>query len=146
LPGPALEPLGISRKVDHMFDLSGPRSDRPPGATAADGTVRTGSEAEPPSAPPTPPVLLDLPDGQQLRVLLLEQWQSPDGRWWLTVEIQAWAHVREGQRDRSEPAPFTVTAAASHVHRIEGVSYSAVRTHRYRPAAAAPHRGLRSST
>jgi hypothetical protein len=117
-----------------MFEDSVPRAAEARSAMGDDNAgARTGGEAEPPSAAPAPPVLLDLPDGQQLRAALLGQWQSPDGGWWLDVEIQAWAHVRERERDRSEPAPVIVTAAARHVHKIADTSYAGVPTRRYRP-------------
>ncbi|MFH8371383.1 hypothetical protein [Streptomyces sp. NPDC018031] len=74
-------------------------------------------------------------DGQVLTGRLLERWQAPSGTWFYTVSVTLWASVqtRDGQVV-AEPADTIFDAPATHVHRIEGVSYEAVPTRRGREA------------
>ncbi|MGM9349779.1 DUF6233 domain-containing protein [Streptomyces salinarius] len=81
----------------------------------------------PSSLPPSPPVLVVLPDGQELRGLLHARGQFPQGGWMYWVGLAMWADVPE--TEAVEPREYRGWLTADQTRPLPGVSYAAVPTH-----------------
>jgi hypothetical protein len=82
------------------------------------------------------PVLLELPDQQQIRGTVLSRRREPSG-WWYEVEVQLWTRTQTADgRTMAEPGPVACWAPANACTPIEGQDYSAVLTQR--PDVGAP--------
>ncbi|MGW8358307.1 DUF6233 domain-containing protein [Streptomyces wedmorensis] len=82
-----------------------------------------------------PPIIVILPDAQEVRGRLHARRQTKDG-WHYQVGILIW---RDGTESIAEPAEQRMWVAPGHVRPIPGVSYAHVPTHRL-SAAGTPSR------
>ncbi|MFF3460469.1 DUF6233 domain-containing protein [Streptomyces sp. NPDC002730] len=85
------------------------------------------------SAAPPPPVLVVLPDGQELCGRLHER-QQTSRAWMYRVGLPMWQTTAEAW---VEPAEYVVWVPADYVRPIEDVDYDQVPTHRLPAAPAA---------
>ncbi|WP_434599807.1 hypothetical protein [Streptomyces sp. A5-4] len=71
-----------------------------------------------------PPVQVLLPDGQEVRALLLAKVQVGDGSWWFEVTLPLWSQLisREG-RVTHTPADAVFLAPAKVVTPVDGQNY-----------------------
>ncbi|MEU5108175.1 DUF6233 domain-containing protein [Streptomyces sp. NPDC021354] len=74
-----------------------------------------------------PPVRIELPDGQEIVGRLIRRWESEDG-WAYRVAVPLWGSVQRDGRDVLEPVDQELDVPASHVERVDGVSYRGVPT------------------
>ncbi|HET6860822.1 MAG TPA: hypothetical protein VFH94_27455 [Streptomyces sp.] len=105
----------------------------------------TSWDGEIPDAPAEtgPPVRVRLPDGQDVRALLLAKVQNADGSWWFEVSLPLWSRLidRDG-RTTHTPADTVFLAPAALVTPVDGQDYRGTPVRRD-PAAvrrAARHR------
>ncbi|MFE2611590.1 DUF6233 domain-containing protein [Streptomyces mirabilis] len=90
--------------------------------------------ADTPPEPEPPPIIVVLPDGQEVTGRLQERQQVP-GTWLYKVAVPAWQNTPSGQ---VEPAWYVVwVQAPDRVKPVPGVSYDGVPTTRLPPPTTA---------
>ncbi|WP_434597950.1 hypothetical protein [Streptomyces sp. A5-4] len=71
-----------------------------------------------------PPVTVLLPDGQEVRALLLAKVQSGDGSWWYEVTLPLWSQLIDREdRITHTPADTLFLAPAKVVTPVDGQDY-----------------------